>query len=463
MTDLSPALKLELQRVINAEQRRLTDIARAWKYYDGEAPQPMVPKPIRNDKGGEVGILDDNVRVNFSRLLVDAGVHYLFGQPLGINFEDEDETIGNWLGECLPMMERMMLLQKLANNGGVAGHTFARLLLPEPGQKYPRVIVLDPGMVKPTWDPKDIDRVVRWKLDFIALDPATSKPTQYRTVMEPSDPINPTSWALTDSEGEPGTNLEITDETTWPYPFSPVVHCQNLPRANEFYGAPDLEADLLDLQSDIDKVLSNGNKIVRNWSKPPTVTFGMAGANPPTFTTDPDGVTHLPGNKDEASIQTLDSNADMPGLLNFEKLLVDHLREIGQLPEAASGKASGALSSLTLKLLFAPIVQKTEAKHNTYGTMVTDLVRRLLVIGKQVGKYDDAPTPDLHWEAVVPNDDATEIARDEADLDIGFSKATLIERRGGDPETEKQKREEETQNLGEQLLRDFAGGEEPEA
>lgn len=462
MADLSPALKLEIARITQAEQRRQDDIARAWKYYDGDAPQPIATISLK--ASGKT--IDDNVRVNFSRLLVDTGVHYLFGQPLGINFDEgkdaEDnpnEALGDWLGEAIPMMGRMMLLQKLANNGGITGHTFARILLPEPGEKYPRVIVLDPGMVTPTWSPKDIDRVERWKLSFIAIEPSTGKPRQYETVIEPNDPKRPTQWSITDKEGEPGGLLDITEETTWPFEFSPIVHCQNLPRANEFYGAPDLEGDLLDLQTAIDRVLSMGNKNVRLFTKPPTFAKGMNQPQLDALTANPEGINLLPGT--DSDIFTLKPESDMEGLMDFEKLLVEHLRELAHLPEAASGKASGALSSLTLKLLFAPVVQMTEAKHNTYGQMVTDLVKRLLVIGKRVESYDAAPTPDLHWESVIPVDDAAEMARDVADLEIGFSKDTLITRRGGDPDTERAKREKDAVNIGAALIDNFERGEEP--
>lgn len=462
MPELSPTLQLEISRIIAAEKARQSDIARAWRYYDGDAPQPLVVIPVLGKPG-----IDDNVRVNFSRLLVDTGVHYLFGQPLGINFDEgkegEDtgnEAVGEWLGEAVPIMSRMMLFQKLANNGAITGHTFGRILLPETGQAFPKVIVLDPGMVRPTWNPKNIDEVWRWALDFIAVDPDSAKPTQYRTVMEPNDRVNPTAWQITDKEGEPGTELVITEVTTWPHPFSPIVHCQNLPRANEFYGAADLEADLLDLQSSIDRVLSLGNKVVRNWSKPPTFARGLTAPQVAAFSANPDQINLLPGSPTEQDVFSLKSEADMPGLLDYKRDLVEHLREVAHLPEAASGKASGALSSLTLKLLFAPIVQMTEAKHNTYGQMITELVKRLLVVGKQVASYEAAPTPDLHWEGVVPSDEAAEIARDQTDLDIGFSKDTLITRRGGDPDTERAKREQDAVNIGSALIDNFNRGEE---
>lgn len=449
---------LARQRRIDAEKARRERMAKAWLYYNGEAPKPLrtidpkTKKPLPHD---------DNVRVNFAELIVNTGVAYLFGDQLGIDFDTESADRNpdeQWLDEVLPMRQRMLTFQKLAINGGVTGHAFSRIMAPV-GAQPPRAIVLDPGIVTPVWDPRDIDTVLRFKIRFEGDDPDTGKPRVYETIIEPNDPKAPSSWTITDREGGvDDKDLVETNVETWPHPFAPIVHSQNLPAPNEFWGEPDLDADILDLITKIDGAWSNINKILRLWAKPPTFAKGIDETQLAALTANPDGINLLPGV--DAEIETLKAEAELDHALDFKSQLTSALHEVAMLPEVATGKLDnvGQLSSLALHVLFAPLVQVTRWKRLTYGLHIEQLVRRLLVVS---GKQEQEPI--LTWSPIVPTDPKTQAETAQIHQDLGASKATTLEQQGFDAEKEAKLRESESTNLGEALLDNFADGADPRA
>lgn len=451
--ELSANEKLARQRRLNAEKARKERIARAWLYYDGEAPKPL--RTIGPDKKPLPH--DDNVRVNFAELIVNTGVGYLFGDKLDISLDGEDERSPDeqWLDTVLPMRQRMLDFQKLAINGGVTGHTFSRLLLPDPANGFPepRVIVLDPGIVTATWDPRDIDRVLRYKIRFEGDDPDSGKPRQYETLIERDG----AGWHITDLEGGVDDRaLDVTAEAPWPFPFAPIVHSQNIPKPNEFWGEPDLDDDILDLITKIDGMWSNINKVLRLYTKPPTFAKGLQPSDLATLNANPDGINLLPGT--ESSIETLNPQLQIDQALAAKSQLTAALHELVMLPEIATGKLDdvGQLSSLAMTVLFAPLVQITRWKRLTYGLHVEQIVRRLLVLS---GRAEVEPI--LGWSPIIPTDPKTQAETAQIDADLGASKRTLLEQRGYDADKEEQRRSKEQTNLGSALLDNFADGADP--
>ena len=66
---------LELVHAHGVDHERLAAYQRAWQAYYGEYPDPL-PVSVRAGLHAE-----DNVKLNYARLIVDKGVHALFAQP----------------------------------------------------------------------------------------------------------------------------------------------------------------------------------------------------------------------------------------------------------------------------------------------------------------------------------------------------------------------------------------------
>jgi hypothetical protein len=127
--------------------------------------------------------------------------------------------------------------------------------------------VLDPATVTVEWDDEDIERVTRYRIQYPAIDPTTRLPVIRRQVIEPRGAI----WVILDQTASPdGVTWSTAKETPWPYPFPPIVDCQNLPLPNEFWGESDLEEDVLELQTSRNRVLSNVGRILRFHAHPKT-------------------------------------------------------------------------------------------------------------------------------------------------------------------------------------------------
>ncbi|MEN6482954.1 MAG: phage portal protein, partial [Anaerolineaceae bacterium] len=157
------------------ETNRLEQFRKAWDAYYGNLPKPLKVKP---------GMQDDNIRLNYCRLIVDKSVYFLFGKSLDFELEEGiDTTAEQWLQDCWQSNKKMTTLQKLAINGGVCGHCFIKILW-NPGMMFPRLIVLDPETVTVTLAADDIDDVLSYKIQYPSRDPKSRKPIMVRQLIE---------------------------------------------------------------------------------------------------------------------------------------------------------------------------------------------------------------------------------------------------------------------------------------
>lgn len=423
-----------------AEIEHAQAIRRRWQYYHGQHPKPLKVKP---------GEPDDNVTVNFARVIVDKGVSFLFGQGVRVELDETMETDAEeWLDGCWRQNRFQTFLQKLALNGAIAGHAFVKIVV-DPALEYPRLIVLDPATVSVTVDPNDLDRVVRYKIQYSAVDPATGKPTVFRQVIEPSNAV----WKVVDQRsGMESPSWETVSETVWPYAWPPIVDCQNLPCPNEYWGISDLEDDLLRLNTSVNFLLSNLLRIIRFHAHPRTWGRGFT-ANQLTFGVDETIVFPSP----EAELRNLEMQSDLASSIQLFRYLRESLHEIGRVPEVATGKLenAGSLSGVALQILYQPLLEKTETKRHTYGDLLVDLCRRLL----EVGGFGTKVKPTLHWPELIPGDPEVEAKTLLVWSQLGVSQDTILRRLGLDPETEREKAQATSEQFGEKLLTAFESGQ----
>lgn len=455
--------QMALEQAAQAERERQLRIATAWRRYHGEWPEPL-KKTVSDPKG------EDNVRLNFAKLIVNKSVSYLFGydlkfevgeQPEGKKEQSESEK---WLTACLDKNHRMTTLFELGINGGVSGQSFVRLHPPDKlrnGHEYPRIVVWDPGNVTYLTEPDDYKRVLEFRYTWNAIDPATGKPAIYRQVITRDG----ARWVILDqmsrlpmaAAGYGGLGQwQDLKETPWPYPWAPVVTCQNLICPNEWWGLADLEEDILAVNVAVNFTTSNVARILRHHAHPKTVAVGVVADQ---LKLGVDGTLCLP-NK-EARVENLEMTSDLTSSLEFARGLREVLHELSRIPEVATGKVQnlGQLSGVALGILFGPVVELTETKQLTYGELLDELGQRLLELG---GKKPETVKP--QWPQIVPGDPVAEANTALLHEQLGVSKNTLLSKLGYDPEKEAKKKAEEAKagaDLGNELLKNFDRGGPP--
>ncbi len=433
---MSVADQMWMERFVADETARLVRYRRAWDAYFGRFRKPL---KVRQ------GQPDDNVIVNFVRIIVDKGVAFLFGHEPRFELSEVRETDAEvWLRECWRVNRKMQFLQKLALNGAVCGHAFVKIVPREP---YPKLVNLSPEYVHVVTDPDDIDEVVRYIIQYPAVGPQGERLT-VRQVIERDDGGR---WLVTDQVAQGDGPFVTRSETVWPWNWPPVVDCQNLPSPNEYYGIPDVEGDVIALNDAINFVLSNMARIVRFHAHPKTWGKGFS-AKQLSVAVDETIVLPSP----EAELHNLEMQSDLEASIRLYERLREALHEITRVPEVATGKLdrAGALSGVALHILYQPLLEKTRQKRMTYGEMLVELNRRLLEIG---GFGPDNATT-IHWPELLPKDLMQERQAALIDMQLGVSQDTILQRLGFDPELERAKREATSADMAEKMLEAFDRG-----
>jgi hypothetical protein len=401
---------------------RRTEIVRAWQFYEwrlGISERPLVVDP---------GETDDNRQINYARTIVDKGAAFLFGKGVGIQVGGASVDPGDeFLKRVWPPAQRGMDLLNAAVNGGVFGDAYFRIGM-ENGT--PRVILLDPLSVDAEWSGTDYSLVQRWTLTHNIME--NGRPS---VLTERIDRAG-AGWVIRESISDGGGSETVRREIAWNYSFAPLFHCQNWPIPNEFYGRADLSADVLHVIENLWRVDSQINRQVRLHGFPKPVITGASKAD---VNLESRKVLFLP--KPGQKIEMLEMSRELEAAFNDRKNLREALADLTQVPEIASGKVEsvGQLSSLALKILYGPLLERTATKRFLYGDMIVRVCQALLEMGGFAGQ-----PVSLSWPDPLPGDDEAQTNRLQTHQAMGVaSRRTLAEKLGYDWETELVRMEEE--------------------
>lgn len=425
---------------------RLRRYREAWEAYHGIFPASLRGLRGRDGRSSDQEPFDDNVVVNFARVVVDKGVAFLFGRAVEWEIDElRASPEEDWLRRCWVANGNVVPLQKLALNGGVCGHAFLKIV---PRAPHPRLIVLDPANVAVGYDTGDIDDTWWYRIQYAAIDPLGGKPVTYRQLIERDG----ATWLITDQMARSGDQFRTLRSETWPYAWPPIIGCQNLPMPNEYYGISDLPDDVLRLNRTVNFVLSNLARIVRYHAHPKTWGRGFTANH---LQVGIDETIVLPGT--EAELRNLEMTSDLASSISLYERLREALHEVTQVPEVATGRLdrAGALSGVALSILYQPLLEKTENKRRTYGALIEEVNRRLLALGG----FGEEHHTTLRWPELLPGDPKAEAEVALLHQQIGVSQDTILQELGYNAEMERQKRELDGEQLGEQLLTAFERGE----
>lgn len=419
LTPYDPSV--DLRELGQVEDRQRHDrITRAWNAYQGDAPDPL-----RRRKGE----INDNVKINFARLIVDAGVAHLFGDQIMVTADESAPEAATQLIEAtIRANQGGLLWQKMGVSGGIGGTVFVRIIPRD--QAPPRILVLDPATVDVEWEPDDFETITKYTISWNTITEDGAGVAR-RQIIQPDG----TGWIIIDQEAIEGGWITLS-ETPWPYTFAPILHAQNLPSPHEAYGIADLEPDVLHLCDSINRTASVINRILRLYGFPRT--WGKMIGDALVIDANPGSVLRL--EHPEAELHNLEMQSDLSSSIDFYRRLIGALHETTRIPEIATGKLdnAGQLSSLALKIMYAPLIQKTETKRRTYGLLIEDLLERVC----SIAGYPNVQVQ-IAWPEILPSDPEGERRTALIDRQLGVSQATILDRLGFDPEVEAAQRAEE--------------------
>jgi hypothetical protein len=434
-----------LAATIDADRERHRRIHRAWELYRGNMPKPLRVLP---------GEPDDNIRLNMAGLVVDTGVDALFGQDIRVQVETDDtvdELATAYLYDVFEVNREMLLWQAAATNGAVAGHAAIRIVPAPEGSPVgtpPRLLVVDPEMLRVVWEPDDVGTVLAYVLQWLAMDDRGKEVAKRQVIQRDGS-----QWMIVDqiSADTQGTRWTTLKETPWRFGWAPIVDCQNLPEPNAYFGRPDITDDVLETQLALNRVMSNAARVQRIHGHPKVVAKGVGDGD---LDVGPDEAIVLPDTDSEISL--LEPRATVADHIQLFNTVKAALHEISRVPEITAGNLEGIgnLSGLALKILYGPLVRKTEVKRRLYGSLITELSSRVCELGGLgPGLYCE-----VKWPEIIPSDPLIEATAAEALQRAGVSQSTTLAEMGYDPMSESEQRATEQTDLGSALLTAFDRG-----
>jgi len=445
--------------VIEAEQKHQAMITAAKRYYDGNHVKPLKIEP---------GEPDDNVIVNFSRTMVDDGVSWLFGDPETgqITFETEGQDMtgeeGNWFDELWESSGGLKLLKRLGKRGGISGHNFVKLVDPDEGELYPQIVGLDPTMVAVRTDPKDSDRAVAYRLEWLTREivPYTAnRREEYvnRQLTVNAGTAKEPFWLIAEfkSPNRRKKKWEITSGPYgWPYPWSPIHDAPNIDPAWGYYGLSDLE-DAAWLNDNVNFLASNTMRILKIHAHPRTVGTGFTAND--IQDTSIDAFWSIPA--ENAKVYNLEMQSDLQSSLAMLDFVRGAFWTIGRGLDVSVYKDKiGQITNFALRVLAIRALNKMGDKRISYGKLIRDINDHAQ---EMMGIEKPEPTV-INWPVPLPISDKEELESlsTEVSLEI-VSKQTAAEERGRSWEKERGRiaaEKEENVSFGEYLLRNFDRG-----
>jgi hypothetical protein len=446
--DMQTELAQPTYEISQADTERQDRIAKAWLAYDDKFLLPLKQMP---------GQTDDNVITNRIKPVVERIDDFLFGKELSITVEENapkeaQELIDRTWGE---KEARIPLLQKWGLSGSMAGQGFLRIVQNR-DQSF-RIVVLDPCSIFVKTDPQDCETVLVYCIEYSCIERHQGKPVQvfYREEMTRVDPQNDdpdsadmmldkdTTWQIQHwtRVGEYGNHtkwMPAGDPYIWPYPFAPIFSNQNLPRPHDFWGDADVTAGLIRLNDSLNFTLSNISRLLKIYGQPIIYSSGT-------------GVQELdiaPGKiiefaTPDGKITAVAITSDIPSAQTFATNLRSDIDEQSGVPAVATGRVAelpqGNISGIAIKLLYMPLLLKTEKKRCLYGKVILDICKALF---RMSGLSEEIKVT-LNWQDPIPADEMGAVNAALGKKQLSISDSTLQSELGYDPEEEAQKSQAE--------------------
>src|SRR5258706_463233 len=452
-------------------------------YYSGNQRKQLRTKidPVTGS------VTDDNITMNFIGLAVDRSVSRLYRGGIKFKLPEGSTAQQEYLDTVWDLNKKEIILYQAGLHGAVYGTPYFKiqpeeLIDPYTGKEYPRLVAIDPEVIRIKTDPQDMNEVemyvIQYKIGQVSyweitvrsdvtygFDSAGNVVGQYKNPNEETSD-NAVTW-LVDYWEQSGSQRQKVDSQAWPYDFPPIIHWKNLPSLKSCYGDSDID-DAINVQDKANFVMSNTGKIIKFHAHPETIGTGLTLSEMQAVPTMP-GSFHAIPNKD-AKVFNLEMQSDLASSRSFALDMRQGVFDISREVDISSmADKLGALTNFGLQILWSDAIDKNDTKRQLYGDALKELNRRLLVLA---GNAAEASNPgEIQWGNPLPVNITEEITTDEKALNLGIvDKETVAQRwfmRYGKSwediqkalADEQAKANQNNGDIGAQILRNFNQGQ----
>lgn len=410
------------------------DLARRYailrNYYNGDhRPQLKTKEDLQ----------DDNTVKNFIGLAVDRSNSRLWRGGIQFNLPENNTKQQEYIDKVWDLNKKEIILFQYGLHGGVYGTAYWKIcpeesIDPYTGEFYPRLIPLDPEIVRIKPNPQDSNEVEQYLIQYVtktineagnATTIAHREITRHARESETKEVtegvyevLATDTWVIEEWEQSQtyGNQWILISTTPWPYNFPPILHQKNLPSLRNCYGDSDID-DVVNVQDRHNFVVSNTAKIVKFFANPITFIFGISakGLKENKLDSAVGSLYAIPDK--EAKAMNLEMSSDLSSSRNLSQDLRQAIFDIAREVDMTSvADKLGALTNFALRVLYSDATDKNDTKRQLYGDALKELNRRLLVLNNWTGPESDAGK--ITWgEAMVVNM-LEEMEVDEKALDM---------------------------------------------
>lgn len=360
-----------------SEQRRLNEISEYWDFYLGDQWR------VVREEGESL------ITFNYSKAIVDKSVSFLFGKGFRIQPHKEvAQELKPLLDEVWEYNKKDILGVEIGQMGAITGDCFIKVSWEDPEvddngmlyeEEYPdgkvRINVLPTSSVFPVYSSHDKDKMVSCTIQYAILEMGIEgKPVarMYKEVVT-RDTI---SYYIDNELVEEIPNIlrEIN-----------IVQIKNIPLAGESRGQSDLKS-IIPLQKELNAKVTDVSDIINYHSAPITIIQGAKSKN-----LEKGAKKVWGGLPKDAKVYNLELNSDLNASNNFISTIKTAIHELSNTPEDSLGGKS-AVSNTTgvaLQIKYAPLLEKTWLKRQTYGGGIKDVCRLVIKLLRVKGSEEE--------------------------------------------------------------------------
>lgn len=333
---------------------------------------------------------------NFAQPIANISAAFLAGKPLSFEHsggKTEDDTLTQEMAAIWTRSGSDQKFLEAARLGAIQGDSCLKVEETEDG-KY-RLRWMDAAICFPEFDPHDCEKLTGMVIAYevAGLQGGT------RAYME--------SWrdgVVTIDDGDNPTETKTYDEKLWGG-GPPFVWIPNERMLGECFGRSDLQC-LVDLIERFDHTATKQDQIVDYYAHPNIVFRGISKPTNGKFDNKIGNAFFVPADGDVFFVEW---KGNAPAVGEDLERLRDAISEVSETPRIAFGKTDSGvtqLSGVALKVLYAPLLAKTQRKQASYGP---GLERALFIALAASGKKVDPTAISVDWPNPLPGDELADL------------------------------------------------------